>query len=180
MQGTETVSRGGYERFSAQALAADFPDDLIARIEPRINTLPIAAHLGIHARIARSGVVTAALSEIQPFHLGGNGDGLALNGAVIMGLLYCAIISPALMHALGADCATLEINVRMANAVDPREVRAMGCAVSRSRQLIHSNAAIFDWRGEPRIFASGIVMRTRSPGLAQGAEIALAGEAHVA
>jgi acyl-coenzyme A thioesterase PaaI-like protein len=170
MLDTNTAFVGGYERFSAQALAADFSDELIAKIEPRINELPIAAHLGICARIARSGVVTAELNGLQPFHLGGRGDGLALNGAVIMGLLYCAIISPALAHALGADCTTLELNVRLANAVEPREVRAVGCAVSRSRQFIHANAAIFDWRGEPHILASGIVQRGRTP--------VVAGDAH--
>lgn len=140
----------------------EFPHELTSAVEARINQLPVAKHLGLRAEISADGMATARIEQILAHHLGGHADGSGLNGAAILNMLYCAIIGTSLAHAQGSECTTLELNVRLSHVVEPREVRAVGYVVSQTRQLIFANAAVFDWRPQPRILATGIVMRRRA------------------
>lgn len=128
----------------------------LRQIQRRVMSLPIVSHLRMNVSISTDGVVEARLPSIEPFHLGGH-HGDALNGAVILSLLYCAIVCPGLLHF--SNCSTLQFDTKMLKPVTPANVRACGYAYSATRKMVFCRAFVSDIDNEPRALATGIVVK---------------------
>lgn len=128
----------------------------LRQVHARVMSLPIVRHLGMDVSISTDGVVETRLTSIEPFHLGGH-HGDALNGAVILSLLYCAIVCPGLLHF--SNCSTLQFDSKMLKPVLPTNVKARGYAYAATRKMVFCKAFVSDTDDEPRAMATGIVVR---------------------
>lgn len=126
-------------------------------LQDKVNRLPIVRITGTTVAVAENGVVEARLKRIRPYHLGG-GETRFINGAVILGLLDCVLAVAGLAHLDGGRCATVELAVKLMRPVLPKDVRAVGYVVSRSRDLVFAQAEIYDARDRPKVTATGIIM----------------------
>ena len=140
------------------ALAAPMTAEALAALAARINGQPIIRHLGGVAALRLDGVAEVWLPEVQPFHVGGM-ETQAVNGPVILAMLDCALVSAGLVQFEGARSATLEMSVKIMRLVLPREVRAVGYAVSKTRTIVFARADVYDLRNQVRAAATGIITR---------------------
>lgn len=137
-------------------VAGRFEEDHLREVRRRVMALPIVGHLGMEVAISAAGMVEASLPSIEPFHLGGH-EGDALNGAIILSLLYCAIVCPGVLRF--AKCATLQFDSRMLKPVLPVNVKASGYAYSATRKMVFCKAIVSDVENQLCAVATGIVVR---------------------
>lgn len=126
-------------------------------LQDKVSRLPIVRVTGTAVSVSEEGVVEARLKRIRSYHLGG-GETRFINGPVILGLLDCVIAVAGLAHLNGGRCATVELAVKLMRPVLPKDVRAVGYVVSRSRDLVFAQAEVYDARDRPKVTATGIIM----------------------
>ncbi|MFL6622110.1 MAG: PaaI family thioesterase [Sulfurifustis sp.] len=131
-------------------------DAQLRQIHARVMSLPIVRHLRMDVSFSMDGVVEARLPSIEPFHLGGH-HGDAVNGAVILSLLYCTIVCPGLLYF--SNCSTLQFDSKLLKPVSPNNVKARGYAYAATRKMVFCKAFVSDVDDEPRAIATGIVVR---------------------
>lgn len=139
-------------------LKGRFAETELRQLEARVNELPIVKHCNMAASISTDGIVEARLLAIEHYHLGGM-ETHAINGGIILGLLDCALVVPGILHFGSERCATIELSVKIMRPVIAKDVRSVGYAVSKTKHLAFTRAAVFDLRNQVRAMATGVVTK---------------------
>lgn len=126
------------------------------RWEAMFNELAIIKHLG--ARIDLSDPVDAAVIVQQPteFHKGGMRT-TAVNGAVIAGLVDCAVAIAGIVSLRGRRAGTIQLNIQFIAPVEFGQVRAVSRVSRRNRQIAFCTAEVLDHRQRQCATALAIV-----------------------
>lgn len=154
----EAAARNAVPQRPAGVQQAAPEHDALRQLQARINNLDVLRHFDIRTTLCADGAVEARLTRIAPYHLGGM-ETRAVNGLILMGLIDCALVVPAIVRLGGQRCATIETSVKILRPVIPRDVRAVGRVLSHSREIVFTQAEIFDCRGKVRATATGVVTR---------------------
>nr|WP_245170289.1 MULTISPECIES: PaaI family thioesterase [unclassified Burkholderia] len=122
----------------------------------RLSKMAILEHLGAELDLDDEHAVRLALVRRTRAHDGGLGTA-ALNGAMIAGMIDCAMSVAGILHFRGRTCGTMHLSIQFMKAVrDPRPV--IECrAVRRTPSLVFVEACLVGRHGRYDVLATGIV-----------------------
>lgn len=131
---------------------------MTADVLARLNALDILTHTGIQVTVAADGVATARVSTIMPHHLD-SGDAARINDVVIMGVLDCALVAPAILVTGGERCATVESAIKLLDRLPAAPFQAVGQITGRQGDLFTVSVRVEDDTGRVAATGTGIVAR---------------------
>ncbi|MCR4471363.1 PaaI family thioesterase [Burkholderia sp. SCN-KJ] len=125
--------------------------------------MAILEHLGVELDLDDKHAVRLALVRRTRAHDGGLGAA-ALNGAMIAGMIDCAMSVAGILHFRGRTCGTMHLSIQFMKAVrDPRPV--IECrAIRRTQSLVFVEACLVGRGGRCDVLATGIVAAAQSGG----------------
>lgn len=125
-------------------------------IKNRVEQIPVFNHLGASFCVLENGSVEVSLEKILPIHLGGI-EGDYINGAILLGMVDCALVTPAMLHFNGALCATVDISIRFMKPVKPESFKVVGYVESIKKRLAYVKAKIVDKQNNTYVSARGVI-----------------------
>lgn len=138
--------------------ALDLPGDEADRIrwEACLGAMPILAHLGASLDLSHRRIVRLALVQRTQAHTGGLGTD-ALNGAIIAGLIDCAMSVTGVLHLRGRTCGTVQLSIQFMKPVKAARPVVECVAVRRSSGVVFVEARLTEGRGRCSVLATGVV-----------------------
>lgn len=121
-----------------------------------LGAMPIIDHLGGSLDLSDPRIVRLALATRTQAHEGGLGTD-ALNGAIIAGLLDCAMSVTGILHLRGRTCGTVQMSIQFMKPVR-RAYPVVECvAMRRSSNVVFVEARLIEGRGRCSVLATGVV-----------------------
>jgi acyl-coenzyme A thioesterase PaaI-like protein len=122
--------------------------------------MAILEHLGVDLDLDDDHAVRLTLARRTRAHDGGLGTA-ALNGAMIAGIIDCAMSVVGILHFRGRMCGTMHLSIQFMKPVrDPHPV--IECrAVRRTPSLVFVEARLDGRSGRSDVMATGIVGSTQ-------------------
>lgn len=121
----------------------------------QFNLLPAVQYAGITVDIADEQVVHVALTEVAEHHLGGL-KLRAVNGAILAGLLDCALGVAGTLQFPGKRAGTCELSLKFMRAVFDAPIDAFGVCVKRTDTLAFVESELYSG-GKLCAIATGLV-----------------------
>ncbi|WP_334044522.1 PaaI family thioesterase [Burkholderia ambifaria] len=148
-----TASHVGW---AAEALDIPGPADARAQWQACLGAMPIIDHLGASLDLSDSRIVRLALVTRTQAHEGGLGTD-ALNGAIIAGLLDCAMSVTGVLHMRGRTCGTVQMSIQFMKPVRTAYPVVECVAMRRSPSVVFVEARLTEGRGRCSVLATGVV-----------------------
>jgi acyl-coenzyme A thioesterase PaaI-like protein len=124
--------------------------------ERRLCEMPVMKHLGAELDLQDPYIVRLHLRHPSDAHYGGLGT-KALNGAMIAGMMDCAMSVAGILHFRGRTCGTLHMSVDFMKPVRSRYPTVECRAVRKSPNVIFLEAQLIECGKRSSVSASGIV-----------------------
>ena len=122
----------------------------------RLGGMAILAHLGAELDLRDDYAVHLRLKHCGAAQQGGLGTE-ALNGAIIAGMMDCAMSVAGILHFKGRTCGTVQISIQFMKPVRSPEPVVACYAVRKSPGMVFLEARLLDAAGRSSAMASGIV-----------------------
>lgn len=124
--------------------------------QQRLGQMAILHHLGTELDLSHESLVRLHLKHPGIQHQGGLGTE-ALNGAIIAGMMDCAISVAGIVHFRGKTCGTVQMSIQFM-----KPVRSMTCsvecyAVRKSPNLVFLEARLIERGNRCSVMATGVV-----------------------
>ncbi|RKP46991.1 PaaI family thioesterase [Trinickia fusca] len=142
--------------WAADALSVPGTAEDRAQWQARLGAMPILEHLGAALDLSDERVVRLALVRRTRAHTGGLGTE-ALNGAIIAGLMDCAMSVAGIVHFRGRTCGTVQLSIQFMKPVRAAQPVVECWAVRRSSSVVFLEARLIDGDGRPSVMATGMV-----------------------
>ncbi|MEX3935295.1 PaaI family thioesterase [Paraburkholderia phymatum] len=126
----------------------------------RLSQMAILNHLGVRIDLADDHAVRLVLERITPAHAGGLGTE-RLNGAMIAGMMDCAMSIAGILHFRGRTCGTVQLSIQFMKPVRCKTPVVECQAVRRATGVIFLEARLLEANGRCAVMATGIVGVTR-------------------
>lgn len=121
-----------------------------------LSRMAILRHLGVVLDLGDEYVVRLRLAQRTPAHDGGVGTA-ALNGAMIAGMLDCAMSVAGILHFRGRGCGTSNLNIQFIKPVRERHPVVECVGIRRSSSLLFVEARLLGPGGRCDVMATGAV-----------------------
>ncbi|NRR30619.1 PaaI family thioesterase [Oxalobacteraceae bacterium] len=131
--------------------AAERPD-----WQRRLGAMAILEHLGVELDLSDEHAVRLRLTRRGPAHQGGLGTA-ALNGAIIAGMMDCAMSVAGILHFKGRTCGTVQLSIQFMKPVRMAEPVLECYAVRKAPGMVFLEAHLLDAGGRSSASASGVV-----------------------
>ncbi|HAT32256.1 MAG TPA: PaaI family thioesterase, partial [Janthinobacterium sp.] len=132
--------------------------------------MAILAHLGAELDLRDDHAVCLRLTRQGAAHQGGLGTD-ALNGAIIAGMIDCAMSVAGILHFKGRTCGTVQMSIQFMKPVRAAEPVVACYAVRKSPGMVFLEAHLLDDAGRSSATASGVVgVASLRNGSASGAQ----------
>ncbi|QMI49060.1 PaaI family thioesterase [Burkholderia sp. MBR-1] len=142
--------------WAAGALDIPGPADARAQWQACLGAMPIIDHLGAALDLSDRRIVRLALVTRTPAHEGGLGTD-ALNGAIIAGLIDCAMSVTGILHMRGRTCGTVQMSIQFMKPVRTASPVVECVAMRRSSSVVFVEAQLIEGRGRCSVLATGVV-----------------------
>jgi uncharacterized protein (TIGR00369 family) len=126
----------------------------------RLSQMAILDHLGVRLDLEDDHRVRLVLKSRTRAHAGGLGTD-ALNGAMIAGMIDCAMSVAGILHFRGRTCGTVQMSIQFMKPVRGEHPAVECHAVRRASNVVFLEARIFDANGRCSVMATGMVGVTR-------------------
>ncbi|MGS0894395.1 PaaI family thioesterase [Burkholderia stagnalis] len=127
-----------------------------ARWQACLGAMPIIEHLGASLDLSDRRIVRLTLVRRTRAHEGGLGAD-ALNGAIIAGLLDCAMSVTGVLHMRGRTCGTVQLSIQFMKPVRAASPMVECVAMRRSASVVFVEARLTEGRGRCSVLATGVV-----------------------
>ncbi|MGN6667585.1 MAG: PaaI family thioesterase [Trinickia sp.] len=126
-----------------------------------LSKMAILDHLGVRLDLDDEHAVRLTLVHRTPAHDGGLGSH-ALNGAMISGMIDCAMSIAGILHFRGRTCGTMHLSIQFMKAVrEPHPV--VECrAIRRAPSVVFVEARLLGRNRRCDVLATGMVGTTQS------------------
>lgn len=124
--------------------------------EKRLGDMAIIKHLGTELDLQDPYIVRLHLRHPADAHYGGLGT-KALNGAMIAGMIDCAMSVAGILHFRGRTCGTLHMSIDFMKPVRSRYPTVECRAVRKSPNVVFLEAQLIECGKRSSVSASGIV-----------------------
>lgn len=137
--------------------------------QEHLSKMAIIDHLGAEVDLSDKYVVRLRLANRKGAHAGGLGTE-ALNGAIISGMIDCAMSIVGILHFRGRACGTVQFSIQFMKSVrDPHPF--IECwAIRRSHSLLFVEACILGRNQRSEVVATGMVAVSNSSPARQPSE----------
>jgi len=120
------------------------------------NGLASFRHMGYQVENVLGCITKVSIPEVREHHLGGRAE-RAINGAVISGILDCAMSVASFQHHSDKVCGTVSLTVSILRPIYDDCLVAYGSVIKRSRSMLFGEAMILDKDGRLCADCKGIV-----------------------
>lgn len=124
--------------------------------EQRLGSMAILRHLGTVLDLSDDHAVRLHLRQAGLSHQGGLGTE-ALNGAIIAGMMDCAMSVAGILHFKGRTCGTVQLSIQFMKPVRAPAPTVECYAVRKSPGMVFLEAHLLDAAGRSSVTASGVV-----------------------
>lgn len=128
--------------------------------QTRLSGMAILRHLGVELCLQDEYAVYLALKHRTSAHLGGLGT-TALNGAMIAGMMDCAMSVAGILHFRGRTCGTAQLSIQFMKPVKSPCPVIECYAVRKSSNMLFLQANLLEENGKCSALATGIVGLSR-------------------
>lgn len=144
----------------SDVLAIPMPAARRAEWQARLSQMAIIDHLGVRLDLTDHQVVRLVLERRTPAHAGGLGTE-RLNGAMIAGMMDCAMSIAGILHFRGRTCGTVQLSIQFMKPVRC-EAPVIEChAVRRASGVVFLEAKLLEANRRCAVLATGMVGVTR-------------------
>lgn len=124
--------------------------------EGRLGDMAILDHLGVTLDLQDQFVVRLHLRRMTSAHHGGLGT-TALNGAIIAGMVDCAMSVAGILHFRGRTCGTLHLSIDFMKPIRTSQPCVECHAVRRAQNIVFLEARVMERGDRCCVSATGIV-----------------------
>lgn len=124
--------------------------------QERLSSMAILRHLGVELNLEDEHVVRLTLKQRTPAHIGGLGAE-AINGAMIAGMMDCAMSVAGILHFRGRTCGTMQLSIQFMKPVRSLHSVIECHAVRKSPNVVFLESHLLDHDGRSNVLATGIV-----------------------
>lgn len=128
--------------------------------QARLNNMAILRHLGASLCLHDDHVVRLTLEHRTSAHYGGLGTS-ALNGAMIAGMIDCAMSVAGILHFRGRTCGTVQLSIQFMKPVRSPCPIIECYAIRKASNMLFLNAQLLEEDNKCSVLASGIVGASR-------------------
>jgi len=129
--------------------------------QDHLSKMAILDHLGVKVDLSDKHVVRLRLANRKCAHAGGLGTE-ALNGAIIAGMVDCAMSIVGILHFRGRACGTVQFSIQFMKSVRDQHPLIECWAIRRSPSLLFVEACILGRNQRSEIVATGMVAVSNS------------------
>ncbi|CAM2171593.1 PaaI family thioesterase [Paraburkholderia sacchari] len=134
-----------------------------AQWQARLSQMAILDHLGVRLDLTDDFAVRLVLERRTPAHAGGLGTE-RLNGAMIAGMMDCAMSIAGILHFRGRTCGTVQLSIQFMKPVRCMAPVVECHAVRRASGVVFLEAKLLEANHRCAVMATGIVGVTRVAG----------------
>ena len=131
--------------------------------QARLSRMAILDHLGVRIDLADDHAVRLVLEHRTPAHEGGLGTE-RLNGAMIAGMMDCAMSIAGILHFRGRTCGTVQLSIQFMKPVRCKAPLVECRAVRRASGVVFLEARLLEADQRCAVMATGMVGVTRVAG----------------
>jgi len=131
--------------------------------QARLSRVAILDHLGVRMDLTDDYAVRLVLERSTVAHAGGLGTD-RLNGAMIAGMMDCAMSIAGILHFRGRTCGTVQLSIQFMKPVRCKAPVVECRAVRRASGVVFLEARLLEENHRCAVMATGIVGVTRVAG----------------
>jgi acyl-coenzyme A thioesterase PaaI-like protein len=124
--------------------------------QTRLGSMAILRLLGVELSLEDEHVVRLTLKQHTSAHVGGLGTE-ALNGAIIAGMMDCAMSVAGILHFRGRTCGTVQLSIQFMKPVRATHPVVVCHAVRKSPSVVFLEARLLGEDGRCSALATGVV-----------------------
>ncbi|QCP55152.1 PaaI family thioesterase [Trinickia violacea] len=128
--------------------------------QARLSQMAILNHLGVRLDLVDDQAVRLVLERRTPAHEGGLGTE-RLNGAMIAGMMDCAMSIAGILHFRGRTCGTVQLSIQFMKPVRCKMPVVECRAMRRASGVVFLEAQLLEENRRCAVMATGMVGVTR-------------------